>query len=77
MHKEESKFGWLVSMYPQIRRFCSRYKKLSAEDLAQEVALKLLRSRDVVPEGAGPSWIRTVVRNAAVDQGLEERGGVN
>ncbi len=68
MKKQESKFEQVISLYPIVHEACKRYWQLGPEDLAQDVAVKLLKYKGMIPANPGRAWVNLVVRNAAMDK---------
>lgn len=71
MQKEDTKNAQIGLIYPIVQEMCRRYPHLGSEDLAQDVALKLLKYQRMLPRKPRRGWISAVVRNAAIDRSRE------
>lgn len=58
----------ITSLFPAVRRKALGYLRNAdnADDVAQEVMIRLLRAR-AVPRRPSSAWLNVVVRNAAID----------
>ncbi len=57
----------ICSMLPVITKIAATWDALNADDIAQDVALKLLKADPVRVRLTNSSWLYRVVRNAAFD----------
>ena len=57
----------LLSIFPRIQILCKSFLPTEAEDLAQDVAVRLLARPETIPDAPSYRWIASVVRHAAID----------
>ena len=60
--------GAISSILPKIRRLAERLDWKNAEDITQEVALKLLKAAPTENQLEHAGWLNKVVRNTAIDR---------